>query len=591
MNPTHPGRLGFIMLVLGVIAFLRWWFIYDQPLQGIDDANIYFVYAKNLAEGNGFVYNTGGERVEGFTSMLWTLMLSFFYLLGPMELLALITNYLLVSYSLYRLSLLADKLSTGQAYAYMSLPSWLILLFIVLIPGYLDWTIFTHMETGLWSSLLVLCCTLLFEQFLQKQAGDSASSRALIKRQRLAFSLLLPLLVFTRPESLAWGILFLLIQFGQHFQQNYTLSGAVQRTLLPASTFLGSLVLLFGFRLSYFGYPFPNTFYAKVSSSFGQNIVEGAYYLLRYSKENPFIPIFALLLGLSLLLLLRHPQKLRYNPVTAIQLCIILICTANFLLPFYTGGDHFYLARFYQPLYPILLLGVFNFHFWQEQSSLQLSARLLNKTALPLLVLSILILSTSGMALFKESPIKKEFDIAHYGRETGRKLNQLFANSTPFPSVGTYLAGGLAYTYKGETIDLLGLNNTKMAHAPKEREGGYKNHDAFNKTVFYELMPDILHMDFIDSPKDAILKEQDSTDFQNQVYKFIFLEERFRSLYAPSIVSNEDESHWYQGYIHQNFLEQLRKQNKKLYIISRKKSKQPLPGEVSVKLSLKEEGN
>ena len=43
---------------------------------GVDDANIFFVYAKNLAEGHGFVYNAGGERVEGYSSMLWTLILA-----------------------------------------------------------------------------------------------------------------------------------------------------------------------------------------------------------------------------------------------------------------------------------------------------------------------------------------------------------------------------------------------------------------------------------------------------------------------------------------------------------------------------------
>ena len=42
----------------------------DTDNIGVDDANIFFVYAKNLAEGNGLVYNTGGERVEGFSSLL-----------------------------------------------------------------------------------------------------------------------------------------------------------------------------------------------------------------------------------------------------------------------------------------------------------------------------------------------------------------------------------------------------------------------------------------------------------------------------------------------------------------------------------------
>jgi arabinofuranosyltransferase len=578
MNPINPGRLGFIMLVLGVIAFLRWWFIYEQPLQGIDDANIYFVYAKNLAEGHGFVYNPGGERVEGFTSMLWAVILGIYYMLGPMEALALLTNFILISYSLYRLSLLADKLSTSSSSGFMSLPAWLILLFVGLVPGYLDWTLFTHMETGIWSCLLILCSVLLLEQFIGAEG----------RKYKLAFTFLLPLLIFTRPESLAWGGLFLLIQFFQQYQLKLSFASAIRGTLAPVASFAGSLLLLFIFRLNYFGYPFPNTFYAKVSSGLGQNIIDGAYYLLRYSKENPFIPVFLLLLGVSFLFLLRSIHRRQFSPVSAVQLCIIAICGLNFLLPFYTGGDHFYLSRFYQPLYPILLLGVFNFSFWKEQSTLHLYARTPQQALLILAALSLLILGTSGLALFKDSPIRKEFDIATYGRETGIRLNQLFAGSKEAPSVGTYLAGGLAYTYNGETIDLLGLNNTLMAHAPKNREGGYKNHDGFNKLAFYKLSPDILHIDFIESPKDAALYEHDSTDFQNQVYKYIFLEDRFRSLYAPVVIAGPNEEHWYQAYVHENYLEQLRKEKRKFYLISRKKSMHNASDDITIRLSLKE---
>jgi arabinofuranosyltransferase len=578
MNPINPGRLGFIMLILGVIAFLRWWFIYEQPLQGIDDANIYFVYAKNLAEGHGFVYNPGGERVEGFTSMLWAVVLGFYYMLGPMEALALLTNFILISYSLYRLSLLADKLSTSSSSGFMSLPAWLILLFVGLVPGYLDWTLFTHMETGLWSCLLILCSVLLLEQFIGAEG----------RMYKLAFTFLLPLLIFTRPESLAWGGLFLLIQFFQQYQLKQSFVSAIRGTLVPVASFAGSLLLIFIFRLNYFGYPFPNTFYAKVSSGLGQNIIDGAYYLLRYSKENPFIPVFLLLLGVSFLFLLRSIHRRQFSPVSAVQLCIIAICGLNFLLPFYTGGDHFYLSRFYQPLYPILLLGVFNFSFWKEQSTLHLYARTPQQTLLILAALSLLILGTSGLALFKDSPIRKEFDIAAYGRETGMRLNQLFTGSKETPSVGTYLAGGLAYTYNGETIDLLGLNNTLMAHAPKNREGGYKNHDGFNKAAFYKLSPDILHIDFIESPKDAALYEHDSTDFQNQVYKYIFLEDRFRSLYAPVVIAGPNEEHWYQAYIHKNYLEQLRKEKRKFYLISRKKIMHNASEDITIRLSLKE---
>src|SRR5690349_2759603 len=41
----------------------------------IDDAYISFRYAENLANGNGLVYNVG-ERVEGYTNFLWTVLLA-----------------------------------------------------------------------------------------------------------------------------------------------------------------------------------------------------------------------------------------------------------------------------------------------------------------------------------------------------------------------------------------------------------------------------------------------------------------------------------------------------------------------------------
>ncbi|MGB7063098.1 MAG: hypothetical protein WBF13_12190, partial [Candidatus Zixiibacteriota bacterium] len=40
-----------------------------------DDAFISFRYAKNFVEGHGLVYNIG-EKVEGYSNFLWTLLLS-----------------------------------------------------------------------------------------------------------------------------------------------------------------------------------------------------------------------------------------------------------------------------------------------------------------------------------------------------------------------------------------------------------------------------------------------------------------------------------------------------------------------------------
>src|SRR5262245_42468042 len=41
----------------------------------VDDAYISFRYARNLAHGLGLVYNEG-ERIEGYTNFLWTVLLA-----------------------------------------------------------------------------------------------------------------------------------------------------------------------------------------------------------------------------------------------------------------------------------------------------------------------------------------------------------------------------------------------------------------------------------------------------------------------------------------------------------------------------------
>src|SRR5690606_23109908 len=53
----------------------------------LDDAFISFRYAEHFADGLGLVYNPG-ERVEGYSTFLWVLLLSFFYRVGADTLLA-----------------------------------------------------------------------------------------------------------------------------------------------------------------------------------------------------------------------------------------------------------------------------------------------------------------------------------------------------------------------------------------------------------------------------------------------------------------------------------------------------------------------
>src|SRR5690606_35986274 len=62
------ARMGLAALAL-IVAFagVIW------PAWLSDDAFISFRYAQNLVDGHGLVYNQG-ERVEGYTNFLWTLL-------------------------------------------------------------------------------------------------------------------------------------------------------------------------------------------------------------------------------------------------------------------------------------------------------------------------------------------------------------------------------------------------------------------------------------------------------------------------------------------------------------------------------------
>ena len=109
INAAALAAIAVAVAVAGILAS-TW---SGTPLVGYDDANIFFVYARNLVEGHGFVYNVGGERVEGFTSLLWVLICAAAWAASSrFEILLFVINVVIVSFALWRLAaLLADVLA------------------------------------------------------------------------------------------------------------------------------------------------------------------------------------------------------------------------------------------------------------------------------------------------------------------------------------------------------------------------------------------------------------------------------------------------------------------------------------------------
>ena len=125
---------------------------FDYQLTGIDDANIYFVYAKNVASGHGFVYNIGGERIEGFTSLLWTLICAFaFKFSRHPELFLLMINVGLVSLGITAALtyLQNDFLGVEKSQQTKVFCSGIFLVLLLTSPRYIVWNTITLLENGL----------------------------------------------------------------------------------------------------------------------------------------------------------------------------------------------------------------------------------------------------------------------------------------------------------------------------------------------------------------------------------------------------------------------------------------------------------
>jgi hypothetical protein len=514
-------RLLFISFYVVILTIISW-FINGKSLIGIDDANIYMVYMRNFANGHGFVYNVGGERVEGFTSLLWTLLGSiFFYISNHPEKLLIIFNVTIISYTLYIVSNYIDREAEDE-FKLFSKQSLFFLGAIGVTPGFIDWTVLSLMETGLWCFLLT---SISLKTIINKD-NDKIKHYSTL-------GLLYVLLVFCRPESMLLVPFYILLNSINEYLQSKSIKTMIKWSLYTSLYFIVALTALIYWRLDYFGYPFPNTYYAKVSNSITDNIISGLKYLYELSYQKPFLLV---LVSFSFWIIIK--SILNKNIESNLSFIMLFsIMAISLIIPLYSGGDHFGLHRFIIPFVPIIFLsGVIilkELNFFKSRSQL---------------ILLLFLLFFSNMhnyrdTLFNRYPIHHEWDIAVYGRSNSTKLNDFFKSNEKLPSQGVLVAGGTAYGYNGETIDLLGLNNTKMAHADKIKDRNLpKNHASFNPNVYFELSPDLFWYSNCEFVKTDVLVPEEviinTRHFYSLVFKNIQLDKRFRKGYGYYRIDN-----------------------------------------------------
>ena len=295
------------------------WLLLGAPTSGINDADIFLVYAWNFLDGHGFVYNIGSEQIEGFPSLLWMVVCSIFLAMGravevPLFLLNLLFGIITVYVCLKRCN---------------QKPTFLVLLCAA--PAWFAWCQITLVESGLWCLLLTLAIL------------------AVSERRIFQCTVLLPLLALTRPETMLWGWWLLLVLFaGLGVDRGWKVGlRLLFRPLFAYGTVWAALLLFRGYA---FGKLLPSSSCTNLSPGLHINLWSGARDLVGYIFSNPVVLLVVLVFNWVCIRELVRKQGLSRQ--LAVGFCLL----PGLGIPMLMEEESFRAFRLYLPIWPLLCL-------------------------------------------------------------------------------------------------------------------------------------------------------------------------------------------------------------------------------------------
>jgi arabinofuranosyltransferase len=438
--PPRQTWAGIVAIALAVAVLCEAWLKFYSYQ---DDAFIFFRYAENALSGQGLVFNPG-ERVEGFSSPLWLLLLVLAGAAGLSPLHAAGIFGALATLAVVLLSI-RDARRCGPPGPL----SFLAPIGLVLFFPFLAWSV-SGMETSLFTALV------------WGALSGHRIARAEGRRPGRDVGFCLAGAVLTRPEAVLLVLAFLADEFVAARSQSTVTGGAREREapwrwtarlswLLPTLLAGGGLLVA---RLSYYGALLPNTYYAKLGGGAAH-----AGFGLRYLGD--FVIAAPLIVPAALLLV---PRFARRVPGGVAALVLVVLWSSNLL---WLGGDHFGYHRFLIPLAPMLFaLGATGLHeTWLRLSPhIDAGRRRPLGAALLLGCLGFVALAAPDPALGKD---QHGFDWTLASARLGQRLAAALPPSTV---VALPHIGAVGYYSHLPVLDLLGLVDGELARRP--RTGG-----------------------------------------------------------------------------------------------------------------------
>lgn len=396
-----------------------------------DDAFISFRYAYRLAHGEGLTWDPG-VRVEGYTSYLWTILLSFalYFGLEPVRFAFLLG---LVSFALSLL--FTYKLALPLVHSRNAA-----LLTVVLLGSNYTFSSFatSGLETQMHTCLLLGCVLLLFS------FDESEGSRLKL----LALSVVASASTLTRLDSAVWLSVILPV----------TLFSSLKKSIGPGQKWASLLCLLLpltvvvgawlGWKLYYYGDILPNTYYAKVSGI--ASPLRGLQYVALFFYSYLLFPFPFLFLYRWRRLFERSSRRL------AFLICLIIF----WLLYVVSVGGDFMEFRFIVPAMPLLFIAASWLIFTQVK-----------QRALRAVLVSLILLGSVHHRLAFSSPyqiesIRQLQEHVESADENWRGIGQTMGRAFDAKQhvlIATTAAGAIPYYSGLETLDMYGLNDKWVA--------------------------------------------------------------------------------------------------------------------------------
>lgn len=408
----------------------------------VDDAYISLRVAEHAAQGHGLVYNIG-ERVEGYTNFLWTLIFMARHMLGVEPELFMASVGMLTFLASLGLAAWIGRQVSGSAWGAAAA--------VLMIGLHLTTNQFatTGMETNL-QALLIMGAWWSAWRILETQALNNLRALA-------GLSCWVALAGLTRMDSAIWlaplGLLMLWkisTQPGVRAPQKAKALGALG---LPVGILVGGWL---GWKLSYYGAILPNTYWAKTQVD--DIALRGLYYVSLYLGASITLPLF-LALGWSI------SAKARRDEHTALIVAMLAAMGLWLAYVIKVGGD-FMDLRFMVPLGHFLILPV----LWLGRKVLASSKAsmmplaLMAAAAIHVLAGFIFYVTTTptwGLHLFAK-PFDDKPDRMQQWVAAGKALAIHFPPADELIIAAT-TAGALPYYARHYTLDMHGLNEPWVA--------------------------------------------------------------------------------------------------------------------------------